>query len=306
MTRVAVCVATYARPDGLARLLEGLRRQRTDAAVRVVVVDNDATGPSRGIAEREAPCFPLGLRYEVEPTRGITHARNRCVTAAGDDVDFVAMLDDDEVPDPRWLAELLRVQATTGADIVTGPVVPYFPTRVPGWVEAGGFFNRPRYETGHRLPHAHTHNVLARRAVFAETGSFDNRFALTGGEDLEFFRRAAGRGFSVVWADEAPVQEWIPASRTTLGWLLRRSYRGGTTLGLVDRDRTDVWRARGGRVVRGVGRTVQGVLLAPVALVSSDRSVRLVRAAQLVARGAGMVVGAFGGRYEEYRVTHQV
>jgi hypothetical protein len=74
----------------------------------------------------------------------------------------------------------------------------------------------------------------------------------------------------------------------------------------VDRDRTDVWRARGGRVVRGVGRTVQGVLLAPVALVSSDRSVRLVRAAQLVARGAGMVVGAFGGRYEEYRVTHQV
>jgi succinoglycan biosynthesis protein ExoM len=306
MTRVAVCVATYARPDGLARLLDGLRAQRVDASVRVVVVDNDAAGPCRSLVEAQAPCFALGVRYVVESQRGITYARNRSVREAGDDVGFLAMLDDDEVPDRRWLAELLRVQAETGADIVTGPVVPYFPSPVPVWVREGGFFDRPRHATGRRLPHAHTHNVLARRAVFDETGPFDDRFALTGGEDLEFFRRAVGRGFSVVWADGAPVEEWIPSSRTTLSWLLRRSYRGGTTLGLVDRDRQDVLRARGGRVVRGVGRMAQGVLFAPVAAVSRRRSVRLVRAMQLVARGAGMVVGAFGGRYEEYRVTHRV
>ncbi|HWZ59386.1 MAG TPA: glycosyltransferase family 2 protein [Gemmatimonadaceae bacterium] len=304
--RVAVCVATYARPDGLARLLDGLRGQRTDALVRVIVVDNDAGGPCRAMSEAQATCFPLGLRYVVEPQRGITYARNRCVAEAGDDVTFLAMLDDDEVPEPEWLAELLRVQATTGADIVTGPVVPYFASPVPTWVRDGRFFDRPRHATGRRLPHAHTHNVLARRAVFDETGTFDNRFALTGGEDLEFFRRAVGRGFSVVWADGAQVLEWIPASRATLTWLLRRSYRGGTTLGLVDRDRSDVWRARGGRVVRGLGRLVQGVLLTPVAALSPRRSVRLVRAMQLIARGAGMIVGAFGGRYEEYRVTHQV
>jgi glycosyltransferase involved in cell wall biosynthesis len=299
-------VATYDRPDGLARLLDGLRDQRTDAAMRVVVVDNNPAGPCRAMAEAQAPCFALGLRYVVEPERGITYARNSCVAAAGDDVAFVAMLDDDEVPDPGWLAALLGVQRETDADIVTGPVVPYFPTAAPAWVRDGGFFDRPRYETGHRLPHAHTHNVLARRAVFVETGPFDNRFALTGGEDLEFFRRAAARGFSIVWADDAPVQEWIPASRTTAEWLLRRSYRGGTTLGLVDRDRTDVLRARGGRIVRGAGRLVQGLLLTPIAALSPRRSVRLIRAMQLVCRGAGMIVGAFGGRYEEYRVTHRV
>jgi succinoglycan biosynthesis protein ExoM len=305
-SRVAVCVATYARPDGLARLLDGLRAQRVEALVRVVVVDNDAAGPCRPIAEAQAPCFGLGVRYVVEEQRGITYARNRCVAEAGDDVAFVAMLDDDEVPDPRWLAELLRVQETTGADIVTGPVLPYFPSPVPLWVREGGFFERPRYQTGRRLPHAHTHNVLARRAVFDQTGSFDNRFALTGGEDLEFFRRAVARGFTVVWADGAPVEEWIPASRTTVAWLLKRSYRGGTTLGLVDRDRRDVLRARGGRVVRGTGRVVQGMLLAPLAAASARRSVKFVRALQIIARGLGMIVGAFGGRYEEYRVTHQV
>jgi glycosyltransferase involved in cell wall biosynthesis len=306
-TGVAVCVATYARPDGLRRVLDGLRALRDVPPLRVVVVDNDAAGPCRAICADLAGDFPLGLRYEVESRRGITFARNRCVAAAGDDVAFVAMLDDDEVPEPHWLAELLRVQAATGADVVTGPVIPYFPDPVPTWVTRGRFFDRPRYQTGHRLPHAHTHNVLARRAVFDVTGGFDDRFALTGGEDLEFFKRATARGFTVVWADNAPVQEWIPASRATAGWLLRRSYRAGTTLGLVDRDRRDVVRARGGRLVRGVGRVAQGMLLTPLAAVTpTGQPVPMVRALQLVFRGAGMIAGALGGRYEEYRVVHPV
>jgi succinoglycan biosynthesis protein ExoM len=306
-TRVAVCVATYARPDGLARVLDGLSALHTDACVRAVVVDNDATGPSRAACEARASAFALGLRYEVEAQRGITYARNRAVAAAGPDVDFIAMLDDDEVPNPGWLTALLRVQAKYGADIVTGPVIPYFPTPPAEWVWDGRFFDRPRYETGHDLPHAHTNNVLVRRSVFEKTGRFDDRFALTGGEDLQFFRRAKDAGARIVWANDALVEEWIPESRANLGWLLRRAYRSGATLGQVDRDRPDVLVARPMRVVRGVGRLTQGVLLTPVALVAwRQRRVRLVRALQLVWRGAGMVAGVLGGRYEEYRVTHTV
>jgi GT2 family glycosyltransferase len=306
-SRVAVCVATYARPDGLARLLDGLAALRSDALVRVVVVDNDAAGPQRHACEARANSFALGLRYEVEPQRGITYARNRAVAVAGTDIDFIAMLDDDEVPEPGWLAALLRVQAEYDADIVAGPVIPYFPTDPSEWVRQGKFFDRPRYQTGHTLPHAHTHNVLARRAVFETTGRFDDRFALTGGEDLQFFRRARSLGARIVWADDASVEEWVPASRTNLGWLLRRAYRSGSTLGQVDRDHPDAMIARPARVVRGFGRMVQGVLLMPVALLAlRNRHVRLVRALQLIWRGAGMIAGVLGGRYEEYRVTHPV
>jgi succinoglycan biosynthesis protein ExoM len=307
MSRVAVCIATYGRPDGLARLLDGLSALHTDACVRVVVVDNDATGPSRAACEARAHEFVLGLRYEVEPQRGITYARNRAVAAAGPDVDFIAMIDDDEVPEPTWLSALLRVQANYDADIVAGPVLPYFPAPPSEWVRDGRFFDRPRYETGYELPHAHTHNVLVRRAVFDATGRFDDRFALTGGEDLQFFRRAKATGARIVWANDASVEEWIPASRANLGWLLRRAYRSGATLGQVDRDRPDAIVARPMRVVRGLGRMVQGALLTPVALVSFRwRQVRLVRALQLIYRGAGMIAGVLGGRYEEYRVTHPV
>jgi succinoglycan biosynthesis protein ExoM len=305
--RVAVCFATCRRPDGLARLLEGLRAQQVDAKVRVVVIDNDAEGPARCQVEKMGGPFALGIRYAVEPRRGITYARNAAVTLAGDDVDFVAMLDDDEVPDPDWLAELLRVQGEYDADIVTGPVLPHFAEPVPEWVHDGRFFDRPRYTTGHRLPHAHTHNVLVRRAVFEATGPFDDRFALTGGEDLEFFRRAAGRGYTVVWSDSARVREWVPSSRATIGWLLRRAYRSGTTLGQVDRDRADVVRARMGRFVRGAGRLTQGVVLAPLAAFPPrGQTVRWIRAMQLVCRGAGMIAGVMGTRYEEYRTIHPV
>lgn len=306
-SRVAVCVATYARPDGLARLLDGLASLQTDALLRVVVVDNDAAGPQRAACAARAHQFALGLRYEVEPQRGITYARNRCVATAGSDVDFIAMLDDDEVPEPGWLAALLKTQAEYDADIVAGPVIPYFPAPPSDWVRQGKFFDRPRYKTGHALPHAHTHNVLARRSVFETTGQFDDRFALTGGEDLQFFRRARSLGARIVWADDASVEEWVPSSRTNLGWLLRRAYRSGSTLGQVDRDRPDVLIARPSRVVRGFGRMVQGALLTPVALVAPrTRHVRLVRSLQLIWRGAGMIAGVLGGRYEEYRVTHPV
>jgi succinoglycan biosynthesis protein ExoM len=306
-SRVAVCIATYARPDGLARLLDGLAGLQTDALVRVVVIDNDATGPQRDACAARTKNFSLGLRYEVEPQRGITYARNHAVAAAGTDVDFIAMLDDDEVPEPGWLAALLKVQSEYDADIVAGPVIPYFPDAPSDWVRQGKFFDRPRYQTGHTLPHAHTHNVLARRSVFENTGKFDDRFALTGGEDLQFFKRAKSLGARIVWADDASVEEWVPASRTNLGWLLRRAYRSGSTLGQVDRDRRDAFVARPARVVRGLGRMAQGALLTPVALLSlRNRDVRMVRALQLVWRGAGMVAGVFGGRYEEYRVTHPV
>jgi len=308
--RIAVCVCTYRRPDGLARLLDALRQQRVAdpaIAIRAVIVDNDATGPARAACESHASDFVLGLRFEVEPTRGITHARNRGVAAAGDDVDFIAMLDDDEVVEPDWLATLLRVQMACGADVVTGPVVPHFPAPPPAWVRDGRFFDRPRHPTGHEVPQAYTGNVLARRAVFEATGRFDDRFALTGGEDLQFFRRARRLGHRIVWADDAVVREWVPASRVNVPWLLRRAYRAGSTLGLVDREQGDGPWARPARVVRGAGRLTQGVLLMPVAMLApATRRVRVVRALMLVWRGAGMIAGVFGGRYEEYRVTHSV
>lgn len=305
--RVAVCVATYRRPDGLSRLLRGLAALTGEHQVRVVVIDNDPEGPARDTCEPHTGDFALGLRYEVEPQRGITYARNRSVEIAGDDVDFIAMVDDDEVPSPDWLDALLRAQAAFDAEIVSGPVLPYFMTPPAAWIRDGRFFDRPRHRRGQELPHTNTGNVLVRRSVFDRTGRFDDRFALTGGEDLEFFRRASQDGARIVWADDAPVEEWIPPSRANARWLLQRAYRAGATLGQVDRDRPDVLIARPMRLIRGAGRLAQGLLMAPAAIfVPRALTVRFVRALMMISRGTGMIAGVLGRRYEEYRKTHIV
>ena len=49
--------------------------------------------------------------HRVEGRRGIPQARNAAVAVALERADFVAFIDDDEVPSPLWLAELLRLRA---------------------------------------------------------------------------------------------------------------------------------------------------------------------------------------------------
>ncbi len=60
--------------------------------------------------------------------------------------------------------------------------------------------------------------------------------AMTGGSDSHFFRRLHRAGFSIVWADAALVSEWIPKSRACFGWLVRRFFRAGNTIGFVTLD----------------------------------------------------------------------
>ncbi|HEX6911670.1 MAG TPA: glycosyltransferase, partial [Longimicrobium sp.] len=150
MTRVAVCVPTHRRPESLRRLLLALDAQALPAPapeVEVLVVDNDAAGSARAVAEACAPLLRWPLRYAVEPERGISAARNRLAALAGG-AEWLAWVDDDEEPEPGWLAALLRAAAAHGADAVAGPVLPRFAAPPPPWVLRGRFFHVPRPATG--------------------------------------------------------------------------------------------------------------------------------------------------------------
>lgn len=311
--RVAACIVTYRRPGGLERALEGLARLRFESVerpdLRAIVVDNDPGGSAAAVCERLAPGLELPLVYEAEPRRGISQARNRAVAcAAALGAGFLAFLDDDEVPEPSWLDEMLRVQREYAADVVGGPVLPHFPEPVPAWVVRGRFFEqpfeRPRYPTGTPLKLTAAGNVLVRTKMFEEMGErFDEELGLTGGEDTLFFARACEAGYRLVWADEAVVHEWTPPSRANAGWLLRRAYRLGNTRSLYERRAGSGPVVRAVRIAKGCGRLVQGLLvLTPAALISPFVGRQAVmKSLVLVCRGAGMLAGVFGVRHEEYR-----
>jgi len=306
--RVAICIVTYQRPDGLARLLQSLDRltftEVRPPELEVVVVDNAPDASAAGVCEQARPALRWPLRYAHEPERGIAQARNRAVAASADTADFIAFIDDDEVPEPQWLDALLAVQARHAADAVAGPVLPRFLEPAPDWIVRGGFFERRRHATGTTLPHAGTCNVLIRTVLFRQMGvPFDPRFGLTGGEDTLFFLRAVRAGCRLVWADEAVVHEWHPASRVTATWLLRRAFRLGNTASRCERELSPSPARRAVRVIRALGRMTQGTVSLPMAVVLGQRALA-IRSLQHVCRGAGALSGAAGFRYQEYRRPH--
>ncbi|MGA2992557.1 MAG: glycosyltransferase [Candidatus Korobacteraceae bacterium] len=305
--RVAVCMATRNRQAGLTRALAGLAKQDLggcDIAVqmRVIVIDNDGAGPAAAACDALRPGYPCPLVYAIEPEPGIVFARNRALELAKD-ADFIAFIDDDEVPAENWLAELLSVQRLYGADVVFGAVLKFFPEPVPKWVSEGSLFPVPRKKTGTVCPYGATGNVLFSTRILKEAGfRFNERFALSGGEDYEFFQRANQAGYLMVWADEAVVTEWIPRSRAKAAWLFKRHFRyGSTTISLT------TFHSAAGRALAAMialGRVLVGITCALMFVPLGRRY--SVKGLVWAGYGLGLLFGLSGRHFSEYRTIHTV
>ncbi|MDP8928402.1 MAG: glycosyltransferase, partial [Actinomycetota bacterium] len=305
---VAICIATCQRPLGLRTLLRSLDEltfsRGRDVDVRVVVVDNSSAGDAAA-SERdlqEEVRWPLEVLHE--PRRGIPFARNAAVRHALPDADYLAFVDDDEIVSPHWLDRLLDGLERYRAEIATGPVLPIYPDGIPPWMIRGRLFERDRFPTGTRRPVAYTGNVLVRHDVFTHLDHhFDESLALTGGEDKEFFTRAAELGHKIVWIDDAEVSERVPPSRATLRWLLRRRYmRANLTANALRRQHGAGSRENLGQLAAALVRVMSGPLRALVAL-PEGRHVAASRLRDL-ALNLGRLTGSIGLRAEEYRRVH--
>ncbi len=234
LPHITICICTYQRGEMIRALLTALPRQRTEGmfTFSIVVADNDAAESGRASVERVASTSPVPIEYRVEPDQNIALARNRSV--AGVTGDFVAFIDDDEIPDDGWLLAMYRAVVAHGADGAFGPVFAEFEEPPPAWMVQAGLFDRPSYgATGAVIDWRQTGmgNVLVRRGVLdLLDGPFDPAFG-GGGEDIDFFRRAMALGKVFIWCLEATVSERVPAVRTRMGFQLRRALlRGKATL----------------------------------------------------------------------------
>jgi glycosyltransferase involved in cell wall biosynthesis len=307
---IAICVATYKRPEGLKRLMVGLNQltfmEIETPNIEVIIVDNDATKSAQAFCEQLQPYFKWQLKYCTEPQQGISYARNKAIASVSDHADFLAFIDDDEVPESSWLEKLLSVQQTYDADVVAGPVLPYFPDQdVPDWVIKGRFFEPQRYPTGYLLKVAFAGNVLIRFQVLqAMNKMFDERFALTGGEDTHFFMGIYRAGYKMVWADEAVAYEWVPKSRTNVQWILKRGYRCYISQGVCEKEFYPLIQVLPKRIITGMGRIVLGILSFLPSLLLSRHL--FIQALLQICKGVGMLSGLAGRRYEEYKNIHSV
>jgi GT2 family glycosyltransferase len=298
--RIAICIGTFRRLDLLQELLVGVSqltfRRTTTPEIEVIIVDNDPLGSARDICQSGDFRFPR--KYVIEPRRGIAHVRNRAVREAGV-VDFLAFIDDDEVPSAEWLEWLLWTHSEYKAEIVAGPVKPNFPAGVPEWIKKGGFFDRSGYQTGTFLEIWCTANALVSTAVIASISGFDERFQLTGGEDTDFFRRARRAGFKIVWSQEAVVSETISRDRANLRWILHRGFQSGNSWVLCEESLDARLQVRFSRFIKGSVHLLTGTASALISLFfSRAATAKSLRKAWL---GVGMLAGLFGHQYLAYK-----
>ena len=220
-----VCIATHRRPLGLERLLNSLTSQKGASPFEIVIVDNDQQKSAQKIALRFREKIPM--TYLVEPVRGIARTRNRAVAISRSP--FLAFIDDDEWATPQWLAEAERRQNIAAADVVIGRIEREFDAEVSELVRRCGMFDpTPPLPDGAIVPwnYTKTGNAFVRREALPDkVAPFSTRFDLSGGEDVDLFKRMIESGARVVASQTAVVFEHRPVERANLFWIFRRAMR---------------------------------------------------------------------------------
>lgn len=179
--QISVVISTFRRPEFLAGLVAALENQ--DLAVdawEVIVLDNGSgDGTWRSLVATTATTRLRMTAMKIEDNRGPGGGRNTASREARSGI--VAFTDDDCLPTPTWLTNLLAGFAG-GVDLVQGRVRP----EPDEWMAAGPWDHS--VDVGRLTPWAETSNVAYRRSAFESVGRFDEGDPLTG-------RRGGGRAF---------------------------------------------------------------------------------------------------------------
>jgi len=293
MRDVVICIPTFKRPQSLKRLLAAIAALETRADIAVLVADNDAEGHAGlDLVAAMAPGFRFPLRAVIAHQRGIAQVRNTLIAEAlTDETRFLAMIDDDEWPDARWIDAFLAAAEQTGAGVLQGSILFNHPAQadivrasgVTGMLQGAG-------------------NLLIARSVLEAMAQpwFDPQFALSGGEDRDFFVRLAREGVRFAWADEARCFGEVPETRATLSWMLARAYSIGNS------DMRVLLKHQGGIGLRltELAKIAAALVLAVPAAVALAPTPRRAQPLEKLARALGKLAAMCGARHQEYAVIH--
>ena len=117
---ISVCICTFRRPNFLNGLLQKLDLQKTESSFTfsLIIVDNDASESAKETVLQFRNTSPLEVRCFVEPEQNIALARNKALENAKGD--FIAFIDDDELPVTDWLIKLFQTCQAYQVDGVLG------------------------------------------------------------------------------------------------------------------------------------------------------------------------------------------
>jgi succinoglycan biosynthesis protein ExoM len=309
MRKVAIGVTTFQRPKLLMRSLEAIAAIECEAEIHVFVADN-CFEKQEGVAVarklRDAG-FPFSLEAFAVSGRGFTFPRNALLSRAFEQGDFegLAIVDDDQRPEAKWLQALIEMQDAQQADIVAPVVKPEFEAPPALWAQSSKIYFREASANGLVSQLSGDGGILlARRVAGLVTKPWYNHaFGLTGGADADLFLRLQRNGARFARARDSVIHEFYPASRQSLAWALKRAYRIGNSTILIELQN----QSKNQVFIRHLPKMTAGVVLGPAFAMLCLWSPRLaVDMLCKTSRNCGKLTALMGSRYLEYEHTHGV
>jgi glycosyltransferase involved in cell wall biosynthesis len=255
--RLTIIVCTYNRAISLKQTLECLSQQTISESMpwELIVVDNNSTDETKNVVSGMRSRIP-DLRYEFESRQGLSHARNRGVSAARGD--YIFFTDDDVCPEKIWAARLYEHMRTTGCSGAGGFVAPKWETQPPPWLTERfyGYLAVHSSERNRETEVLDVHdapygaNIGFRREVFDKIGLFDPALGrkgtvLAAGEEWDLIARMLNVGMKVMFFPDARVAHRIESARMTRRYFRRWRYE-------ASRAETEKYGVPGRRRVLGI------------------------------------------------------
>lgn len=290
----------------LDRALTSMVAQTACDRMEVIVIDNDSTDGTQELLRNWQARNQIQLTYDLEPKHGhYAEARNRGISHAQGSI--VAFIDDDAYAAPDWAAQILQIFAEQpDIDCLGGPVEPdWEKPSIPKWANkellfsmgVGDFGSNSTFLTKGKNPIGA--NMAFRAELLKELGGFDPRLGRVGNDSLyydevELIERLRDHGKRIYYDPNVIVKHYVPTSRTTKEYVLKRRRADGRSVA--------VWESlRGGRVLLfrnlplrillAVVRDIPGYLLS--AMIRSDRhftyKCRLAKTAGYIPRAVKIV-----------------
>jgi GT2 family glycosyltransferase len=206
IANLTVAVATLNRPDGLARCLDALLGGEV-LPEEIIIVDQGQDNKARFVVEqRRGSGVPM--IYIQQARRGLSVSRNAAF--AHSTYPFVAVTDDDCVPDQGWVSTIKKTfSSTTVPDAMTGRILPLGQDTPGLFAVSSRVSTVPTEFRGKVVPWVvgSGGNFAAKREWFDRVGGYDERLG-TGSpgmaaEDADFIYRLLRAGASIKYEPEA-------------------------------------------------------------------------------------------------------
>ena len=255
---VSVVICTHNRAERLGAAIRSvLDQDARDVPFELLVVDNASTDGTRAVTEklRTTAC----VRYVLEPTLGLCHARNAGWRAARGR--YIAYLDDDATARPGWLRAIPEAfDAVPDIGVAGGRVEPIWEAARPRWLSDDVALSLTVVDwspTPHVIVNVDAQwlvgaNMAVRAAAIREVGGFHPRLDRVGSRmlssgDVYLQKQIMARGYRCFYAPAMAVGHAVPGSRLTKQWFRRRYYGQGLSDAVMQRldgVRSPVARAR--------------------------------------------------------------